>query len=244
MEDKKLKEVYNKAAKDFLHSRTTKNHRSGFWNREVERPLIFKLVPKNLSDLSLLDVGCGPGIHIKEYEKRGANCFGIDFSEQMIQLAKKGCPNSNFNIGNVNNLEFEDNSFDIVTASLVLDHLKDLSKGIDEISRVLKKGGLFIFSAPHPIGNLLGDPDKSDNVLSRSYFDKKEFYINIAGTGKIFVDYPRTIGDHINTLISKGFELIEFVENEPKEEWKKRYEDLNEFYFKMPFICLFKWKKK
>jgi len=244
MEDKKLKEAYDKAADNFLYTRTEGKDQSGFWNREVEQPLMFKLVPTNLKNLQLLDVGCGPGIHIKEYEKRGAKCFGIDFSEKMIKLAKERCSNSKFTVGNVSKLDFQDNSFDIITASLVLDHIKNLSNAINEIRRMLKKEGLLIFSVPHPIGNLFGDPDKENNNLEENYFNKKEIYLNIAGTGKIFIDYLRTIEDYINLLISKGFELLEFVENKPKKEWKTKYPNLNELYFRMPFICLFKWKKK
>ncbi|MFX0211585.1 MAG: class I SAM-dependent methyltransferase, partial [Candidatus Hodarchaeota archaeon] len=244
MEDKKLKDAYNRAAENFLYTRTEGEDKSGFWNREVEQPLMFELVPKSLKGLLLLDVGCGPGIHVKEYEKRGAKCFGVDFSEEMIKLAKERCPDSKFEVDNIYDLKFEDGSFDIVTASLALDHLKDLSKGIDEIHRVLKRDGLLIFSVPHPIGNLFGDPDKGDHTLDGNYFDRREIYLDIAGGGADFVDYLRTFQDYLDILLSKGFELLKLVENEPNEKWKKKYDGLNEAFFRMPFIYLFKFRKK
>jgi len=244
MEDKKLKEAYNHTAKNFLYERTKNEGEVGFWNREVEQPLMLKLVPKNLNNLSLLDVGCGPGIHIKEYQKRGAKCTGIDFSKEMVKLAKKRCPKSQFNIGNINKLNFKNNSFDIVTSSLVLDHLKNLSKPLEEIHRILKKGGLFIFSVPHPIGYMGRDPNKKEVSLDGNYFNKKKIYLNISGNRSDFVDYQRTFQDYVNTLISKGFELVEIVENKPNKKWKNKYKNLNEFYFKMPILCFFKWKKK
>ncbi len=239
--DKELVKAYNKSARDFLKTRTKKNDH-GFWNREVEQPLMFEMVPKNLPGMKLLDLGCGPGIHIKEYLKRGADCYGVDFSKEMIRLAKKRCPKAKFDVSDIGKLKFGENEFDIVTASLVLDHIKDLKIIIKEIKRVLKRKGLFIFSVPHPISNLKMDPDNEDNGL-KNYFSKKEFYFKIAGSEKKFVDYPRIFEDYFDLLIPKGFQLRKLVENRPKREWKKKYPRLNSFYFKAPYLCFFKFEK-
>ncbi|MEK6733536.1 MAG: class I SAM-dependent methyltransferase, partial [Pseudomonadota bacterium] len=136
---KEVKNAYNSIAERFLISRSQNIGIMGFQNREVEQPTMYSLVPNKLNNNKLLDLGCGPGIHLKEYSKRGAQCFGLDLSEEMIKLAQKNCPQAIFKVGSVYQIDYEDNYFDIVTASFLLDNVKDLNKAITEIKRVMKK---------------------------------------------------------------------------------------------------------
>ena len=241
MSEKDIADAYNSVADNFLFSRTKGKEKMGMWNREIEQPMMFNLVPQNLKGKKLLDVGCGPGIHIKEYERRGAKCFGFDISREMILLAKKRCPHSEFTIGSVNKINYPDYTFNIVTASLILDHVKDLSLPFNEIKRVLKKRGLFIFSVPHPIGNLITDKE-NEITLDASYYRTDKIYLNIAG-GEGIVDYPKTIQYYTDLLLT-DFELINFIENKPDELWKEKYPDLDKLSFRIPRICFFAWRKK
>lgn len=244
MSEKELATAYDEGAEKFLFSRTEGKDLSGLQNREVEQPEMFELVPKDLSDLKLIDIGCGPGIHAREYTKRGAEVSGIDISPKMIELAKQYCPEGNFNVGNIYKIEFDDNNFDILTASFVLDHIKELKKAAKEIKRVLKKEGLFIFSVPHPIINMFRGSKHSDFTPSHTYYNKSEIYCNIANSGKNFVDFPRILEEYFKTFLEEGFELINFIENKPDKKWKERYEDFDENLLKVPFLCFFKWRKK
>ena len=240
-EEKELEEAYDLGAERFLSSRTTETGLTGFPNREIEQPLMFEMVPKDLTGKKLLDIGCGPGIHMKTYLERGATGYGMDLSSKMIALAKKHCPNAEFKLGSAYKLEFEDNSFDIVTSSLVLDHVQDLEKAAEEIQRVLKPGGLFIYSTPHPIVFMFFDA--KDFVPTRTYFDKETVYWNIVNAGKRFPDFPKILQEQFQVFLKKGFILEDFVENHPKEEWRETYPGLDENYFKIPSMCFFKWKK-
>lgn len=240
-EEKEIEEMYDEGAERFLSSRTTETGRLGLQNREIERPIIFELVPKNLNGKKLLDIGCGPGIHMKEYISRGAEGFGIDISSKMIELAKKHCPDADFKIGSIYDLEFDESYFDILTASFVLDHVTDLEKAVKELKRVLKQNGLFICSIPHPITNMFRE--KGD-LPSHSYFDKTTIYLNITGTGAKVPDYPRTLQEYIQPFLKNGFILDEFIENKPDEKWKERCkEKLDDIYFKIPLICFFRLRK-
>jgi len=240
-EEKELEKAYDLGAERFLSSRTTETGLTGFPNREIEQPIMFELVPTDLKGKKLLDIGCGPGIHLKTYLERGAKGFGIDISSKMIELAKKHCPDAEFKVGSAYKLEFEDNSFDIITSSLVLDHLQDFEKAAKEIQRVLKPGGLFIYSAPHPIVFMFFDAEGF--VPTRDYFNKKIAYWNIVKIGKKFPDFPRILQEQFQTFLKEGFVLEDFIESQPKEEWKEKYPCLDEIYFKIPFMCFFRWKK-
>ncbi|MBW2968912.1 class I SAM-dependent methyltransferase [Candidatus Woesearchaeota archaeon] len=239
-----LSKAYDDAANQYLFSRTNDTTLSGFHNREIEQPTMFRLVPENLTDTVLLDIGCGPGIHMKKYVERGAIATGIDPSKEMIKLANDYCPEGIFKVGTVYNLGFEDSSFDIVTASFVVDHLEELEKAVQEISRVLKPKGLFIFSAPHPIRYMFRNSEKDIFVPSNSYFDKQKYCHNIAKSSGEFPSYPRLIQDYFKILSKANFTLEDFVENEPKESWREKYPDLDENNFRIPSTCFFKWKKK
>ena len=110
MEEKELEEGYDFIAEKFLESRTSDAEITGWENREIEQPTMYELVPHDLNGKKLLDIGCGPGIHLKKYIERGAEGFGIDLSTNMIKLAKEHCPKGTFKMGNIYALEFEDDS--------------------------------------------------------------------------------------------------------------------------------------
>lgn len=239
MEEKELKQAYDEASKDYLFSRTEGKDKTGFQNREMEQPMMFKLVPKDLKNKKLLDVGCGPGIHIKKYVERGAECIGIDLSSEMIKLAKEHCPTAKFETGNIYDLRFDDDSFDIVTASFVLDHVKDLDKAVKEVKRVLKLKGLFIFSIPHPITYMFRNSERGTFIPSNGYFDNKTFYYNIAKAGFKFPGFPRIFQDYFQEFLKQDFTLVDFRENTPKEEWAK----VDEMFVKIPHLTFFVWKK-
>lgn len=93
----------------------------------------------------LLEVGCGVGIDLIRFAKGAAIVTGIDLAETSIELAKR-----NFELNGVKgdlkamngeDLEFEDDSFDIVYAHGVLQYTYDARRMIKEIHRVLKPRG-------------------------------------------------------------------------------------------------------
>jgi ubiquinone/menaquinone biosynthesis C-methylase UbiE len=238
-----IKKLYNEVADRYLLTRTIGEGMHGFQNREIEQPTMYALVPKNLKNKKLLDVGCGPGIHMNKYVSRGAKGVGVDISESMITLAKKHCPKAEFFVGDMTKLRFKKNSFDIITSSFAIDYIKDIDSFASKIKGVLKKDGLFIFSIPHPITEVIRDYSKRDYSITRSYFDKKPIVHNIAGIGKDFLSYPHLLQDYFNAFLNNGFVLEKFVENTPNSKWKKRYGKYSEFFYLAPALCFFVWRK-
>ena len=108
---------------------------------------------------TILDLATGTADLAIELAKRNpqAHIIGVDFSEKMLEIgkakiAKQGLDSQiELQWGNATSLPFEDNSFDTVTVAFGVRNFEDLSKGLSEIRRVLKPGGLaFIleFSMP------------------------------------------------------------------------------------------------
>ncbi len=103
---------------------------------------------KSLSDLSILDVGCGGGILCEPLSRLGAKVTGIDSNEKAIKVAKEHAKMKNLKI-NYFNTELsliEESSFDIITCMEVLEHVENVSKIISISKNILKKNGVFFGS--------------------------------------------------------------------------------------------------
>jgi len=113
-----------------------------FWNR---LKVASSLVRLN-SSLRVLDIGTGTGelmeLILKHNPKLDVRGIDIKLHIKDKKLKKR------IRIGDVTKMPFKNNEFDVVFALDILEHIKDLKKGIVEIKRVLKNNGVLIVSAP------------------------------------------------------------------------------------------------
>ncbi len=117
-----------------------------------------RVLNKSIDEMSILDVGTGPGRDIKYIDSKGVKkVVGLDNSEGFIELltelaTKKEIPKDSFVKGDMLNLPFDDNTFDIVRQNASLLHIPITTKGemldkaMQENSRVLKEKGLLYVS--------------------------------------------------------------------------------------------------
>jgi ubiquinone/menaquinone biosynthesis C-methylase UbiE len=91
----------------------------------------------------LLDMGCGTGFIIHLVVDLVAQIEGVDITEDMMKQIDVSMGQINLNLGPVEDLPFESESFDIVTAYSFMDHLLDYRLALQEAYRVLKPGGVF-----------------------------------------------------------------------------------------------------
>jgi ubiquinone/menaquinone biosynthesis C-methylase UbiE len=94
----------------------------------------------------VLDLACGPGYVAAAAEAAGAVPIGVDFSSEMVRLARKQNPHIEFREGDAHALEFPDGSFDVVMINFGLLHMADPQKVIRECARVLCAGGRIGFT--------------------------------------------------------------------------------------------------
>ena len=106
-------------------------------------------LPHLKSGMALLDCGCGPGTITLGLAQAvaPAQATGIDIEPGMIEQAKafaaeRQVDNVEFQVADIRDLPFSDNSFDVVLTSAVLEHLGDPEHALKELHRVVKKGGL------------------------------------------------------------------------------------------------------
>lgn len=119
-----------------------------FWNsspyESKHRELLANLVCEFFSPGDrFLEVGSGTGLVYERLAPKVDNYIGIDISKNMLEIAKKRFPAANFFEGDVFDLPFSENSFDIVCAFEVLCHLGDIQIPIREMFRVASKFVIF-----------------------------------------------------------------------------------------------------
>lgn len=110
-----------------------------------EGDVVFKMLGK-VKGLKALDVGCGAGRITKFLKNEGAEVYATDISSEMLKIINKKMSDVKTFEAGINQLPFEDNTFDVVTAAFVIVHLHTLDKGFEEVYRVLKPGGFFVIT--------------------------------------------------------------------------------------------------
>jgi demethylmenaquinone methyltransferase/2-methoxy-6-polyprenyl-1,4-benzoquinol methylase len=103
----------------------------------------------------VLDACCGTGDLALESRRRGAEVVGLDFSEAMLERARRKSSDVEWVRGDVLALPFEDASFDAATVGFGVRNVEDLAGALRELRRVLRPGGrLGILEITRPRGPL------------------------------------------------------------------------------------------
>ena len=97
----------------------------------------------------VLDVGCGPGLLSESLAMHAASIEGVDFSETMIEQAKRKRDGATFRVANAEELPFPDEDFDVAVCCYTSHHFARPEKVYTELRRVLKPGGRVVVL--HPI---------------------------------------------------------------------------------------------
>ena len=111
--------------------------------RKLDTLAIRRLLSKldyNFKGLSILVVACGFGQDLQIWENMGARLTLTDISERSLELCREHYPGVIVEYADLNNLPYNNNSFDFCVVSMGLHHLYDPIKGIEEMYRVARKG--------------------------------------------------------------------------------------------------------
>jgi SAM-dependent methyltransferase len=105
------------------------------------------LLPHLTSGATLLDVGCGPGTITADLAGMVASVTALEVTADALELARaeigrRGVTNVEFAVGDAHALDFPDDTFDVVHAHQVLQHLGDPVAALREMRRVTKPGGI------------------------------------------------------------------------------------------------------
>lgn len=125
-------------------------------DENLTRDLDQKVLREALANLqfnSILEIGCGTGKNTVFLSQIGENIHALDFSEGMIEKAKRKvqAQNVKFSMADLTKKwPCEDEAYQLVVCNLVLEHIADLSFIFSEAFRVLTKRGRFLIHELHP----------------------------------------------------------------------------------------------
>lgn len=185
-----------------------------------------KSILPSFEDKKVLDLGCGYGWHCIYAEEKGASeIVGVDISTKMLELAeeKNKKDKISYKCMAMEDIDFEDESFDIVFSSLAIHYIKDFDYLVKKIYKTLKKGGAFIFSVEHPVFTAQGSQDWIyDEDGNIKHFPVDNYYYEgerkTQFLGENITKYHRTLTTYLSTLISNGFNIKNVVEPMPSKK--------------------------
>ena len=126
---------------------------------------------------SVLDAGCGTGLLLEQEALAvGAEgrAEGIDYSDDMLELARRRCaglPQVNLQQGSVEQLPYDDSSFDAASTTQCLLYVEKLDTALRELHRVLRPGGRIAILETDWSGAIMNSHDQS---LTQRIFDAWE----------------------------------------------------------------------
>ena len=189
------------------------------------RPQVLELC-EPVKGLEILDLGCGEGYCSRELKRRGAGrVLGIDISDEMIAAAcyeEKETPlGIQYARGTADDLsEVPDGSFDSCLAMFLYNYMSTerMKQSMAEVRRVLKPGGRFVFSVPHPAFSFIwngGAPFHFD-TMSAGYFSGRDTRFNgvIHRRDGVALDVHmvhKTVQDYFEGLKAVGFNSMPSV---------------------------------
>lgn len=136
-------------------------------------------ISKSLNPKRILDVATGTAdIAIALTKIKNCEIIGLDFSSNMLEMGNKKIKELNLHksvkleLGDVENLKYTDNCFDIITVGYGVRNFENLKKSLDEIYRVLKQNGTLI---------ILETSVPKNNIIKLFYNFFTKFYVKLIG---------------------------------------------------------------
>ncbi len=186
----KNKQAYNIWAEQY----DTNNNKT----RDAEGIALRKTLDKIVFD-NVLEIGCGTGKNSEWFIKKATEVVAVDFSDEMLKKAKTKIKDSSMRFLQADITEewtFTNKKFDLVSFSLVLEHIKDLDFIFGEVSKKTNDKGYVYIGELHPFKQYSG---------SLARFDTEK--------GRVELDcYIHNISDFFKDAKKHGFSLVKLNE--------------------------------
>jgi ubiquinone/menaquinone biosynthesis C-methylase UbiE len=186
-----IKEAY----KEWSHQYDTNENKT----RDLEA-IALRSVLSKLELNKVLEFGCGTGKNTVWFEQNAKEILSADFSEAMIAKAAEKIKSTKvqFTIADINEpWDFTKEKFDLVSFSLILEHIDNIDEIFNKSNKVLQSGGYMYIGEFHPF---------------KQYAGSKARYSTPEGE-QLVTCYTHNVSDFIHAANKYGFSLMEL------EEW-------------------------
>lgn len=205
----------------------------------AQDPIVPRLLDSigDVTELKVLDAGCGEGYLARILSSRGAQVKGIDISPRLIQMAqeKDNEGTITYRVANLSQLipEYWHN-FDLIASHLVLNDVSDYRGFIATLATVVKPGGRAVLSLNNPYSFVV-------RGQVTNYFDSgKTFpYRGMSEEGVKVHFYQRTLEEYLDAFLSTGFQLQHLLDiPTPEGTFKRRGDTLIPEGYQFPFFMI------
>lgn len=246
----------NRTIQDYnTHARTYAVHAAESpYHRDYIDPAMKKVLG-TVASLTIIDIGCADGRRADELIDAGANSVeGIDISSGLIGVARATHtnPKLRFQVADMEQLPFADETFDLAISTLVIHYARDWSRSLAEARRVLQPGGRYVFSCVHPIDTGAETVEGKDGSRSRligstvladqthlplgNYLDVRPVAMRFAGVEANF--YHKPIETMASEIIASGFSIEGLVGAQPTAAFREFDAGLYEQYMNKPAFLI------
>lgn len=167
----------------------------GFWH-EHEAPVVREAVA-GLSG-AMLDVGCGTGYYLKQFEGQFESLSGVDPSDAMLGIARARVPHARLLNADAYATPFANSEYDVLLSCRVLTHVASLDRCFREFRRVLRPGGSVVMSnlSPTPIYGHTRLPVDAGTVYAASVKHDLPRVLQVACNAGLEPSKLWTVGNH------------------------------------------------
>lgn len=144
----------------------------------TDAPYIDQFLNKLPKNGKVLDIGSGPGQFSRYMAKKGFRVIGIDFSKEMVEIAKTKVPETEFRFMDMRNPEFDENSFDGLLSAYSLIHIpsNEVPNTLKGFYRVLKPGGYL---------EIIAQKGEADQVVDEPFMPGEKMFFNFFTSEKL-----------------------------------------------------------
>jgi len=178
----------------------------------------------------ILDIACGNGQFARKMTELGANVTAIDFSDNLIAIAKsKGNYNIKYHVIDATSKtelkKLTGNTFDSIVCTMALMDMENIEVLINHLPKMLKKEGVFVFSILHPCFNsgeniLAHEQDDLGGEVKSKYYvkicnyliEKRDLGIGMIGQPKPQYYFHRPVSTILKYFFESGFMLDAYEE--------------------------------
>lgn len=132
---------------------------------------------QSLDGKYVLDAGCGNGRDCKYINQKGFKVKGIDLSKAMLVIAKKMVPEVDFEVMDITNITYSDNSYDGIISNCSFFHIpvEELPKTLTSFSKILRPNGKLLLILQEGLGEtMIEEPFRKGVYIYMNYFSVKQ----------------------------------------------------------------------
>lgn len=161
-----------------------------YFNDLVDLPYINEFLDLLPAGAKILDVGSGPGQFTQHMLSKGFQVTGIDFSVEMLKIAREKVPTGKFEHMDMRHLSFPDSTFDGLFAAYSLIHIpsEEIEATLRGFNRVLKPGGHLEIAVQQ---------GEADQIINEPFLPSEKMFFNFFT--------PERLSKY---LVAAGFEIV------------------------------------